>query len=84
MDYQNPNWRAKMRIRLDVNNALQSVIGAHGIDSVAIDRFVPQAQAAITDIAKNSAALRTGQNYQIKISARFWRQPNGCAMPKTS
>ncbi len=57
MDYQNPNWRAKMRIRLDVNNALQSVIGAHGIDSATIDSFVPRAQAAIADIAKNSAAL---------------------------
>ncbi len=57
MDYQNPNWRAKMRIRLDVNNALQSVIGAHGIDSAAIDSFVPRAQAAIADIAQNSAAL---------------------------
>jgi len=36
MDYHNPQWQSSMRIRLDINNTLRSVVGAHGIDPVDI------------------------------------------------
>lgn len=57
MDYHNPAWRSQMRIRLDVNNTLRSVVGAHGIDSARIADYVPRAQAALAEIAATRAQL---------------------------
>lgn len=57
MDYHNPSWRAQMRIRLDVNNTLRSVVGQHGIDSDQFARYVPRAVAAVADIAATRAHL---------------------------
>ena len=57
MDYHNSAWRAQMRIRLDVNNALHTVVGQHGIDPRHIADYIPGATAAIADIAANRAQL---------------------------
>lgn len=57
MDYHNPTWRAHMRIRLDVNNALHTVVGSHGIDPRHIADYIPGATAAIADIAAQRAHL---------------------------
>ncbi len=57
MDYHNPAWRAQMRIRLDVNNTLRSLVGAHGIDDARIAHYIPHAVAAIADIDTNRATL---------------------------
>jgi glucose-6-phosphate isomerase len=57
MDYLNPTWQAQMRIRLDINNALRSVVGEHGIDPTQLQAMADAAQAAIGDIAKNRTQL---------------------------
>lgn len=57
MDYLNPTWQAQMRIRLDINNALQSVVGQHGIDPSHLDAMADAAKAAILDIERNRTQL---------------------------
>lgn len=57
MDYLNPTWQAQMRIRLDINNALQSVIGQHGIDPSNLSTMADAAKAAIEDIERNRTQL---------------------------
>lgn len=57
MDYLNPTWQAQMRIRLDINNALQSVIGQHGLDPSHLNAMAESAKAAITDIERNRTQL---------------------------
>jgi glucose-6-phosphate isomerase len=57
MDYLNPTWQAQMRIRLDINNALQSVVGEHGIDPIHLNTMADAATAAIIDIERNRTQL---------------------------
>ncbi len=57
MDYHNPAWRAKMRIRLDVNNTLRALVGPHGIDADHIAHYVPRATAAIDTIDTQRTTL---------------------------
>jgi glucose-6-phosphate isomerase len=57
MDYLNPTWQAQMRIRLDINNALASVVGEHGIDPSHLNAMADAAKAAITDIERNRTQL---------------------------
>jgi glucose-6-phosphate isomerase len=57
MDYLNPTWQAHMRIRLDINNALQSVVGKHGITPDQLDAMVDAAKSAIHDIDNNRTQL---------------------------
>ncbi|MEY3989331.1 MAG: hypothetical protein RI985_412, partial [Chloroflexota bacterium] len=57
MDYLNPTWQAQMRIRLDINNALQSVVGEHGIDPSHLNTMADAATAAIIDIERNRTQL---------------------------
>jgi glucose-6-phosphate isomerase len=57
MDYLNPTWQAQMRIRLDINNALRSVVGAHGIDPTQLQAMTDATKAAINDIEKNRTQL---------------------------
>lgn len=57
MDYQNPTWQAQMRIRLDINNALQSVIGQHGITPQQLEAMADAAQAALKQIDANRTQL---------------------------
>jgi glucose-6-phosphate isomerase len=57
MDYHNPQWQSSMRIRLDINNTLRSVVGAHGIDPVDIQAMAAAAGNALADIEANRAHL---------------------------
>jgi glucose-6-phosphate isomerase len=57
MDYHNPTWRATMRIRLDVNNTLRTLVGPHGIDADHIAHYMPRAAAAIDAIDTQRTAL---------------------------
>lgn len=57
MDYGNQQWRQSMRIRLDINNALRDVVGAHGIAADDIRAMAPAAARAIADIGATRAHL---------------------------
>ena len=57
MDYHNPQWQSSMRIRLDINNTLRSVVGAHGIDPADIQATAAAAGKALADIEANRAHL---------------------------
>ncbi|MFM2033286.1 MAG: hypothetical protein RLZZ297_2051 [Chloroflexota bacterium] len=57
MDHGNQQWRQSMRIRLDINNALRDVVGAHGIAAADIRAMAPAAAKAIADIAATRAHL---------------------------
>ena len=57
MDFHNPQWQSSMRIRLDINNTLRDVVGAHGIDPNDITAMAGAAAKAIADIDAHRAHL---------------------------
>ena len=57
MQYHDTHWRTSMRIRLDVNNALDHTIGSHGVSEAALHALVPAAQQALADIHDQRQSL---------------------------
>jgi glucose-6-phosphate isomerase len=69
MDYLNPTWQAQMRIRLDINNALNSVVGHHGIDPNQLGAMADAARAAVLDIDRKRSVLGWPDLPQQDVSA---------------
>ncbi|MBM4412117.1 MAG: glucose-6-phosphate isomerase [Chloroflexi bacterium] len=69
MDYLNPTWQAQMRIRLDINNALNSVVDQHGIDPNQLGAMADAARAAVLDIEHKRSILGWPDLPQQDVSA---------------
>ncbi|HWQ15155.1 MAG TPA: glucose-6-phosphate isomerase [Roseiflexaceae bacterium] len=57
MTYTDRAWRESMRIRLDINNALEQAIGPHGLPAAAIEQHAPRAAAAVAALDARRAEL---------------------------
>ena len=53
MHYEDPNWRAQQRIRLDINN----VFGPQGLTPAELEAAAPRAAAAIAAVQSRREAL---------------------------
>ncbi|HEU4325805.1 MAG TPA: glucose-6-phosphate isomerase [Roseiflexaceae bacterium] len=50
MSYQDSAWRESMRIKLDINSALDTVVGQHGLSTAQIEGAAERAAKAVADI----------------------------------
>ncbi len=57
MNYTDKIWRESQRIRVDINNALESGCGAEGLKPEEIKEHVPTVNAAIKGVQANREAL---------------------------
>lgn len=57
MSYTDHAWRETMRVRLDVNNALAPVVGAHGVRIEELEALAPRAAAAVAALDARRAEL---------------------------
>ncbi len=57
MNYHDAAWRASQRIRLDINNALESGCGAHGLRVADVETMAQHASNAVTAVQQNRVAL---------------------------
>ncbi len=57
MNYTDKIWRESQRIRVDINNALESGCGAEGLKPAEIKEHVPTVNAAIKGVQANREAL---------------------------
>lgn len=57
MSYQDAAWRESMRIRLDINNVLETIIGPHGLKQSAIEGLAEQGAAAVRSIDARRSEL---------------------------
>ncbi|MFO7168567.1 MAG: glucose-6-phosphate isomerase [Chloroflexota bacterium] len=57
MTYTDAAWRESMRIRLDINNALEPAVGRHGLRPEEIEALAPRAAQAIASLDARRSEL---------------------------